>query len=74
MHMRGSILVVQLVDHGGECSRLACIDLQYLCLVSDCITFVFDVAGGALHWAVRHLDVFGLSINLWIVVAKPIVP
>jgi hypothetical protein len=72
--MRGFILVVNLIDHGGECSRSECFDLLYLCLVSDCITFVFDAAGEALHWAARHLDHICLLSNLRVVVAKLVVP
>jgi hypothetical protein len=58
----------------GECSSLACINLQYFCLVSNCIMFGFDVAGRALGGAVRHLDLFGLPINLQVMVIKPVVP
>jgi hypothetical protein len=35
--------------------------------------FGFDMAGGALG-AVRHQDVFGLPINLQVIVVKPVVP
>jgi hypothetical protein len=36
--------------------------------------FGFDMAGGALGGAVRHLDIFGLPIYLWVVLVKPVIP
>jgi hypothetical protein len=42
--------------------------------VSDSIAFGFNAAGGALGGAARHLDIFGLPIDLWVVVAKPVIP
>jgi hypothetical protein len=36
--------------------------------------FGFNMAGGALGGAARHLDVFGLPINLRVMVVKPVVP
>jgi hypothetical protein len=36
--------------------------------------FGFDVAGGTVFGTARHLDVFGLPIDLWIMVAEPVVP
>jgi hypothetical protein len=43
-------------------------------LVSDCLAFGFDMAGGALGGAARHLDIFGFPIDLRVVVAKPVIP
>jgi hypothetical protein len=48
--------------------------LQYCHFVSNCLAFGFDAAGGKLAGAARHLDIFGLSIDLWVVVAKPVIP
>jgi hypothetical protein len=35
---------------------------------------ILNVAGRTLGGAVRHLDVFGLPINLWVMIVKPVVP
>jgi hypothetical protein len=42
--------------------------------VSDCVAFGFDMAGGALGGAARHLDIFGLPVDLQVMVAKPVIP
>jgi hypothetical protein len=42
--------------------------------LSNCITFIFDTAGRALNRALGHLDIFGLPIDLWVVVVESIVP
>jgi hypothetical protein len=35
--------------------------------------FVLYSTGGTLQWAARHLDLLGLPIDLWVVIAQPIV-
>jgi hypothetical protein len=53
---------------GRAWSNIQCRRLLYLYVM--CVLYL---TGGTMQWAVRHLDLLGLPVDLWIVVVQPIV-
>jgi hypothetical protein len=58
---------------GPESSWSACIDLGGRRLPYPSVALIFNSAGGTLQWAARYLDILHLPVDLWVMIAQPVV-